>query len=106
VIDSHQGDIRSILNFLQFLSTKYSNVTLSMVQEDIIMAKKEGNLTSHNVIEGIFSRKSTKEKRKLNLTYSESERVINETISCGEFDRIINGISLLSWLIKAATHIF
>lgn len=92
--DSHEGDLRSCINSLQFLATRCDNLTLPFVQESLHKAKKEGSLTSHTVAEGIFSRRTAKERRRLNLTCeTEGQRVINEVNTCGEFDRIMSGMS-------------
>lgn len=63
-----------------------------MIQESLAKAKKEGSLDAHAVVEGIFSRRTAKEKRKLNVVGQvEGQRVVNEVNACGEFDRIMNG---------------
>jgi chromosome transmission fidelity protein 18 len=91
--DSHEGDLRSCLNSLQLLSTRCDNLTLSFVQEALLKSKKEGTLTSHTVVEGVFSKRTAKEKRRLNLTEQiEGQRVVNDFLACGETDRIMSGI--------------
>jgi len=90
--ESHEGDLRSCINSLQLLATKCNNLTLSVIQESLAKAKKEGSLEAHTVVEGIFSRRTAKEKRKLNVAGQvEGQRVVNEVNACGEFDRIMNG---------------
>src|SRR5277367_1371561 len=92
--DSHEGDLRSCLNSLQMLSTRCDNLTLSFVQEALLKSKKEGTLTSHTVTEGVFAKRTAKEKRRLNLTGQiEGQRVVDDFIACGETDRIMSGIS-------------
>jgi chromosome transmission fidelity protein 18 len=93
--DSHDGDLRSCINSLQLLATKCNNLTLNVVQESLEKAKKEGSLTSHSVIEGIFARRTAKERRRLNIIgESDGERVVRDVGACGEYDRIMTGIFL------------
>lgn len=95
LVDSHDGDLRSCINSLQLISTKCNNLTLSVVQESLQQAKKEGSLTAHTVVEGVFARRTAKERRRLNLTAEvEGERIVNDTSACGEFDRIMSGMSV------------
>lgn len=50
-------------------------------------------MTSHTVVEGVFSKRTAKEKRRLNLTEQiEGQRVVNDFLACGETDRIMSGI--------------
>lgn len=95
LVDSHDGDLRSCINSLQLISTRCNNLTLSVIQESLQQAKKEGSLTAHTVVEGIFARRTAKERRRLNLTAEvEGERIVNDASACGEFDRIMSGWSL------------
>jgi len=49
-------------------------------------------LTSQTVTEGVFAKRTAKEKRRLNLTGQiEGQRVVNDFIACGETDRIMSG---------------
>lgn len=44
-------------------------------------------------MEGVFSKRTAKEKRRLNLTEQiEGQRVVNDFLACGETDRIMSGI--------------
>jgi len=93
--DSHEGDLRSCINSLQLLSTRCDNLTLPFVQESLLKAKKEGSLTSHVVVEGIFAKRTAKERRRLNLINEiEGQKIVNDVSACGEFDRIMSGIPL------------
>jgi len=95
LVDAHEGDLRSCINNLQLLAAKCDNLTLSVVQESLQQAKKEGSLNAHSVVEGIFSKRTAKERRRLNLAGEiEGQRVINELYACGEFDRIMSGMGL------------
>lgn len=92
--DSNEGDLRSCINSLQLLTRRCDNLTLPFVQESLQKAKKEGTLSAHTVVEGIFARRTAKERRRLNLTGEvEGRRVVNEFQACGEYDRIMSGIS-------------
>jgi chromosome transmission fidelity protein 18 len=94
LVDSHEGDLRSCINTMQLLATRCDNLTLAVVQESLQKAKKEGSLTAHRVVEGIFAKRTAKERRRLNLTgENDGERVVNEVQACGEFDRIMSGTS-------------
>ncbi len=94
IADSHEGDLRSCINSLQFLATRCDNLTLPFVQESLQKAKKEGSLTAHSVVERVLARRTAKESRRLNLTAEiEGQRVVNEVNACGEFDRIMSGMS-------------
>jgi len=65
------------------------------VQESLLKAKKEGSLTSHVVVEGIFAKRTAKERRRLNLINEiEGQKIVNDVSACGEFDRIMSGIPL------------
>jgi len=95
LVDSHEGDLRSCINNLQLLATRCDNLTLPFVQESLQKAKKEGSLSAHSVVEGIFARRTAKERRRLNLTAEiEGQRVVNDVNACGEFDRIMSGMPL------------
>jgi len=90
--DSNDGDLRACLNNLQLLATKCNHLTIQIVQESLEKAKKEGSLTSHDVVEGIFYKRTAKERRRLNIsTENEADRVINDVHACGEYERIISG---------------
>ena len=92
LVDSHEGDLRSCINSLQLLSRRCDNLTLPVIQESLLKAKKEGSLSSHGVVEGVFARRTAKEKRRLGLMREiEGERVVHEVNACGEFDRIMSG---------------
>jgi chromosome transmission fidelity protein 18 len=94
LVDSHDGDLRSCINTLQLLATRCDNLSLSFVQESLLKAKKEGSLTSHTVVEGVFARRTARERRRLNLTAeTEGQRVVNDVNACGELDRIMSGMS-------------
>jgi chromosome transmission fidelity protein 18 len=95
LVDSHEGDLRSCINSLQLIATRCNNLTLPVIQESLQQAKKEGSLTAHAVVEGVFGRKTAKERRRMNLTAEvEGQRIVNDASACGEFDRIMSGLSL------------
>ena len=106
LVDSHDGDLRSCINTLQLLATRCDNLTLSFVQESLLKAKKEGSLTAHTVVEGVFARRTARERRRLNLTAeTEGQRVVNDVNACGELDRIMSGMSNNNHLtIECHTH--
>ena len=54
-------------------------------------AKKEGSLSTHSVVEGVFAKRTSKEKRRLNVLEGDGMRVVNDVSSNGEFDRIMTG---------------
>lgn len=92
--DSHEGDLRSCLNSLQLFATRCKNLTLPIVQKSLERAKKEGSLSAHSVVERIFAKRTAKDRRRLNVaTEIEGHRVVDNVVACGEFDRIISGIS-------------
>jgi len=89
------------------LATRCNNLTLPFVQESLLKAKKEGSLTSHAVVEGIFARRTAKERRRLNLTAEiEGQRIINDVSACGEFDRIMSGSSSHFWFNNRMSYSF
>jgi hypothetical protein len=76
------------------LSTRCNNLTLSVVQESLQRAKKEGSLSTHSVLEGIFAKRTSKEKRRLNVFEGDGVRIVNDVSANGEFDRIMTGLPL------------
>ena len=101
--DSNDGDLRACLNNFQLLATKCSHLTVQIVQESLEKAKKEGSLTSHDVVEGIFYKRTAKERRRLNITTeNEGDRVITDVYACGEYERILSGIHTSSSIERSA----
>jgi len=90
--DSNEGDLRSCINSLQLLATKCNNLTLNVVQDSLAKAKKEGSLDAHAVVEGVFAKRTAKDKRRLNLIGEiEGQRVVHDVNACAEFERIMTG---------------
>lgn len=73
------------------LSTRCNNLTLSVIQESLERAKKEGSMSTHSVVEGVFAKRTSKEKRRLNVLQGDGMRVVNDVSANGEFDRIMTG---------------
>jgi len=62
-----------------------------VIQESLERAKKEGSLSTHSVVERVFAKRTSKEKRRLNVLEGDGMRVVNDVSSNGEFDRIMTG---------------
>jgi len=73
------------------MSTRCKNLTLSVVQEALQQAKKEGSLSTHSVVEGVFAKRTAKEKRRLHILEADGQRVVQDVSAHGEFDRIMTG---------------
>ena len=73
------------------MSTRCKNLTLSVVQEALQQAKKEGSLSTHSVVEGVFAKRTAKEKRRLHILEGDGQRVVQDVSAHGEFDRIMTG---------------
>jgi len=74
------------------MAIRCDNITLPFVQASLERAKKEGSLTAQTVVEGIFAKRTAKERRRLNLMHEvDGQRVINDVHACGEYDRILTG---------------
>lgn len=48
-------------------------------------------MTNHAVVEGVFSKRTSKEKRRLNVLEGDGQRVVNDVSANAEFDRIMTG---------------
>jgi hypothetical protein len=79
---------------------------LTVIQESIAKAKKEGSLDAHAVVEGIFTKRTAKDKRRLNIIGEiERQRVVNDVNACGEFERIMSGMSTFGFInVGCHTH--
>jgi hypothetical protein len=74
------------------LATRCDNITLPFVQGALERAKKEGSLTVQTVVEGVFAKRTAKERRRLNaMNEGEGQRVVNDVFASGEFDAIMRG---------------
>ena len=79
-------------------------MTLPVIQDSLAKAKKEGSLDAHAVIEGVFMKRTAKDKRRLNVVGEiEGHRVVNEVTACGEFERIMTG-KLFEDMIDVGCH--